>query len=351
MEKSADNIPKIFFDEEAEIHIGEPSYEFIPLETGDNNLIGDIQYAEIIDNRIFVLDQIHSKTIQVYDIHGKYISHIGNVGQGPGEYRVPYHFRIDKSTRTIWVNGGTGKDLLVYDLDTYKYLFTKKTVSFAIWMPFADGNFAWWSSAGYKKDGKTFNVLITDSSMLQPRNHLNLSTYNHIKSDIKFTSELFYTLNKKTYYYEAHSDVVQEITSDGAIPAYKVRLGHHLFPSPEYLNALSDGRKLMTTDYIVCYMLFDTERFLLARYMVNQKHHTGIYNKKDKKCYRYKDFYEDDTIFKVASYAGVTDDGRFILSVPAELLKHRSIRQDKLRSIAKTLSEEDNPVLCLITFK
>jgi hypothetical protein len=166
-----------------------------------------------------------------------------------------------------------------------------------------------------------------------------------------FTRDVFYKLKDKTYFYKAHNPVVYEITSNGEKPAYKVRLGHHPFPPLEYLLSLSDGRKLLQTDYITCYQLFDTESYLLVRYMVGQKRYVGLYDKKGKKTCRYADFHNDDTIFNTASYVGVTEDNRFILSLSAEPLKRRYIQPDDLRALAKNISAEDNPILCLVKFK
>jgi hypothetical protein len=118
----------------------------------------------------------------------------------------------------------------------------------------------------------------------------------------------------------------------------------------EYLLSLKDGRNLLHTEYVTCYQIFDTEAYMLVRYIVNNKRYVGIYSKKEEKSYRYADLSDDGSIFNTAAYAGTTDDGRFILSFPAAPLKRRYIQPDDLRALAKNVSEEDNPILCFVKF-
>jgi hypothetical protein len=64
------------------------SYEYVMLETTDDNLIGDIEKIEITSDRIYILDQwgAKAKACYIFDRKGKYIGKIDKVGRGPGEY-------------------------------------------------------------------------------------------------------------------------------------------------------------------------------------------------------------------------------------------------------------------------
>jgi hypothetical protein len=350
--KATDNAgEEIFFDEKAELRDAVPSYEFIPLETGSDNLIGKIDRVKIVDERIFILDNDITKSVQVYTIHGKFISHIGRQGNGPGEYVEPYDFWIDKSSQTIWVFDARSDRLIAYDLNTYQHLFSKKTLDRAItWMPMADGNYAWWTFMGYEKDGQLYSVVVTDS-LLQNKRYFHPMDYD-INGDVSMSMLYpYYRSKDNMYFYQGHLPTVYKVTAEEVKPAYQLILGRHPFPSLEYLRALQDGRDLMKTNYIVCYLLLESKTFLLTKYMVDQKMFVGIYNKKKKQTYRYADFHNEGTIFNVVSYIGTTDDDRFILSFPTEPLKRRYIEPDALRALAETVSEEDNPILCLVKFQ
>jgi hypothetical protein len=62
------------------------SYEYVALETTEDNLIGDISAIEVTDSRIYVLDKRMRKACFVFDREGKYIGKIDRMGRGPGEY-------------------------------------------------------------------------------------------------------------------------------------------------------------------------------------------------------------------------------------------------------------------------
>ena len=59
--------------------------KFIPLETIDNNLIGNISQIAIYKDKIFVLDRFYSKRLYAFKTDGTYIGQIGNQGNGPGD--------------------------------------------------------------------------------------------------------------------------------------------------------------------------------------------------------------------------------------------------------------------------
>ncbi|MDR1339659.1 MAG: 6-bladed beta-propeller [Prevotellaceae bacterium] len=341
-------IKEIVFDENAVLRTAAPSYTFIPLETRGDNLIGGIKIAKIMDDRIFILDENYSKSIQVYTLQGKFISQIGSRGNGPGEYVNPMSFWIDKTSQTILVNGGTNQ-LIVYDLNTYEYLYSKKAPAFNTFISMSDGRYAWWTWLGYKKGEQTYDVMTTDS-LFQNRQYCYPRDYD-VEHEFLLTREVFHRVRDKTYFHKGHNPVIYEITSEGEKPAYRVVFGNHSFPPMDYLNALSNGMDLMNTEYVACYQLFETDSYILVGYLVNKDGRIGIYNKKENKTYRYADFHSDGSLLKEVSLIGATDDDRFILSLQAESLKRRYIQQDDLRELAKTVSEDDNPVICIVAFK
>jgi hypothetical protein len=70
----------------------------IALETTDASLVGSsIKRVEILDNRIFMFNQIQSHgNILCFDLSGKFLFKIDRMGQGPGEYTYLADFFIDK---------------------------------------------------------------------------------------------------------------------------------------------------------------------------------------------------------------------------------------------------------------
>jgi hypothetical protein len=99
----------------------------IILETTDESLIGNIDKIEIYKDLIFVLDNIISKKVLVFDTTGKFIRKIGNRGQGPGEYTNPTDFTIDTDNEYIYVYDGNARKLNCYNIQDGNFIRSVKT--------------------------------------------------------------------------------------------------------------------------------------------------------------------------------------------------------------------------------
>lgn len=64
----------------------------IPLETNDNSVIGNLGKILKVKNRIYVL--FNRNTLLVFDEKGKFLQKIGSLGQGPGEYQLIGDFDV-----------------------------------------------------------------------------------------------------------------------------------------------------------------------------------------------------------------------------------------------------------------
>ncbi len=63
----------------------------IPLETSEDYLIGSITDLYVVGDTIVVVDGQKARQIFLFDLEGKFLSKIGNVGTGPGEYASILH--------------------------------------------------------------------------------------------------------------------------------------------------------------------------------------------------------------------------------------------------------------------
>ena len=77
--------------------------EYIPLETGDNCLIGSGVLKEniiVTKSHIFIAAQTYC---YAFSRNGKFITEIGRVGQGPGEYTAIAGISIDKKKQSLYM--------------------------------------------------------------------------------------------------------------------------------------------------------------------------------------------------------------------------------------------------------
>lgn len=73
------------------------------------------------DNYICVRQE--GGVVKLFNKEGKFIANVGEVGQGPGEYRYVYDIIINETEKSIYITPNVGKFILKYDLNG-KYLKT-----------------------------------------------------------------------------------------------------------------------------------------------------------------------------------------------------------------------------------
>jgi hypothetical protein len=79
------------------------SVKTIILETTDESVIGKVGHVQVFDNYIFLMDGKPPSKLFVFNMEGKFIRIIGDVGYGPGEYILPNDFTIDPQKKEIYI--------------------------------------------------------------------------------------------------------------------------------------------------------------------------------------------------------------------------------------------------------
>ncbi len=96
--------------------------EFIPLQTTEKSLFESVYHVAISDNYI----AIHSRgqsPIKLFDRKGKFISDIGAIGHGPGEYLSLSNIQLDEVANKIYLTPfANASKLIVYSLNN-EYLY------------------------------------------------------------------------------------------------------------------------------------------------------------------------------------------------------------------------------------
>lgn len=128
------NIDATWFDLEGK-SINKISVEYIPLETIDNSLIGNIDDIKIAHNRIFILDRHIAKAVLIFDSKGKFINKIEAEGMGPTEISLLTDFTINRDSNEIIISDLKQKKIATYDFNGN----FKKSVTRDLWFT----NFEW----------------------------------------------------------------------------------------------------------------------------------------------------------------------------------------------------------------
>ncbi len=87
--------------------------EFIPLETNNECLIGQIDKIEISNDNILTLDSRNAKNILRFSINGKFLNKISSLGRGPEEYSQVNDICLDPYSDDVGIL--TENNILIFD--------------------------------------------------------------------------------------------------------------------------------------------------------------------------------------------------------------------------------------------
>lgn len=91
------------------------SVRYVPLETTEGSIIyGGIEQVILHRGKIYILDNL-GKSILMFDDGGKFLTRIGQAGNGTAEYFNPIHISIDKFHNLFHVFDDRASKVLTYD--------------------------------------------------------------------------------------------------------------------------------------------------------------------------------------------------------------------------------------------
>lgn len=93
-------------------------FQIIRLDNRDEALF---KWRWLFFSENYICVRQDDRPIKLFDKTGTFISNVGDIGQGPGEYTAVYDIIIDEKSKTIYVSPIAGKDILKYDI-TGKFL-------------------------------------------------------------------------------------------------------------------------------------------------------------------------------------------------------------------------------------
>lgn len=96
-------------------------FHIIPLETKENVVLGNISNIKFKDEIFFCFDRMKTRKVYLFSKDGSFISSVGNIGRGPGEYMYAVDFDVDTIEKRVAIYDG--RKLNFYD---YHGKFTGK---------------------------------------------------------------------------------------------------------------------------------------------------------------------------------------------------------------------------------
>ena len=126
-QKKEDGMAVINFGHNEKVKAAELfSLSFLKLETNENALLGAVSQIKEADGKLVLLDVFLSHKAYIFDRQGKFISQLGNIGNGPGEYVIPSSCIIDQKKGIVSIIDPSQQKVIDYSLYDYKFLSEKK---------------------------------------------------------------------------------------------------------------------------------------------------------------------------------------------------------------------------------
>ena len=201
---------------------------YIPLETNEESITGDILRLLPVQNGFFTLDRFQQ--LSYFDADGKFIHRIAKKGNGPGEYVNLLGFDLSERDEIIYLHDNKNQ-ILLYSFDN-KYLRSIKLERNVTKIMKTSWGYICYIDPLLNFGNKTEVLLTLD----EDGNKLNILQYR--KVDIAqfspwVVSPFIEKINDKYYYYPPYQDTLYSVLINKIVPVY-------VFPKGKYNIAIEE---------------------------------------------------------------------------------------------------------------
>lgn len=231
------------------------SVRLIPLETTDVSLLNRIMKGGILKSSKYWF-LFSFQNVYQFTEGGKFVRTIGSRGNGPGEYSSVACIDIDETIGHVYVLS-PGKNINVYDMETGRYLYTRKAPSFSSWS-FAMLNDSVSACFQYNLSGQEKSRILVADADGDIIKSFSRSDLFDVKTDyvtlLHFDDDRYMFRNKDMVCYkEYYNDTLFVVTSDSLKPRYIFDLGKYSMPikhRPEFMGFDKKAFKATSSSYI-----------------------------------------------------------------------------------------------------
>ena len=347
-------------------HIAD-NIKYSPL--GNDIPMSEIAQVIYFDEQYFVTDK-NEKFLR-FNEKGKLLNQIGKIGRGPGEYQSVRDFVVHQKTKNIYcINGRKPDHIIVYSLDG-KYLHSIDLTSYVKYIGVTNQNLFLYYFDARENIGKNIKLLNKDGKIISSYSSKYNFTRNRVYND--WSECIFYSLGGILHFKEIHSDTIFYLDGVKIVPNMILNSGDRQFTVEKREKINNDflqnptviGETMARTLRPINF--FETNKYVFYFYRYDRKGRMLIYDKSTNKKIEIdseigikndfdggpnielKTTKDDNTVMSwINAYelkAHVASD-KFKNSTPKYPDKKKELEQ-----LAKSLDENDNPVLMLVKLK
>ena len=331
------------------------SITYIPLETKDDLLIGQVTKMIVSDKFIYVFDEM-SSSLYCFNLSGKFVRKIGNRGVGPGEYTNIDDFDIcnqriylfDCNLRKLFVYNNKG--ILEKEIKTNYWAESIHVIDDS-WIALYGG---YKNNTQYEKNGKTPNLLFLnihngkskvaaffDSQIEMKEVYGSYKLFTNFGSFLSPLENRIYQLDSKLNLNERLSFSLSE-SQENSQNIYLQKIRNEEINVGQ-VEELIQGFPMWVS-------INETNDYIISVYMVERQQAVIICNKKNGEVIK-----GQGEPGKAAVINDIDDIAQFILytshgDMLYSLVQPYSIDKDKV-SWAKDIEDEDNPIVVIMHIK
>lgn len=370
-EKEGDVIIIDIDNAEQKISVPMSSYvdgvKVVPLEENESCMLGNIFKVCVIDNSLFITDG-SSNSIYEFDLNGVFIRKIGQVGNGPGEYRSVSDFSISRTNKTIYVLDRSRHAILKYS----------QTAEFIKSIPVEESVYAisviddkiYLKHSAFMQSSQYLLTAIDESGHTHAT-MLPYANYSKGYSGIKLrANRQFINTENNTKCITPYGETIYTINKNKAVPFLTVASRHSLnnadvdklekFETQEPSSELiQEQNRLFSDKYWGVEWYFETQDILLVQSRYKNLSNNIIYDKTNKKyvCFNRPDDDISNLSFPpsiigsnkdyIISYVGQNEEIGFIQNIKDGHVKLYDCGKDWILSQRKG----HNPIILLYKTK
>lgn len=327
--------------------------KLIPLETTKDNLIGFINKVIIRGNKLIIVDYVKANSTFCFDMTGKFIKRISNIGRAGGEYLLNRDF-IEKTDSTgFYLFDKRQNKLLEFD-DKLDFIKERK-IPFQInsLIELNNGSFLVERSSEYRF---FVNLCNSDFEILKefierPKFQLNYDINNPFpfKIGIEGTPNYNPSFSNYIFEYKENKFIIKYFIKD------KVGFPNEIFFKSN--KGVHPGRiiqRFQEKDFLSFLDFYENNNFLLLKYYRGKDTNISIYNKKTLQVISYNTLDNQGISCILNNVLAMDANGSFISYIfPHQLLE--SDKNQKLLGILKIknsdINETNNPIIIFFDIK
>lgn len=232
------------------------TYRCLEFEKNDKNIIGEIDYFELFNGYLYIVDKKISRSVFIYSDKGQFVNKISNFGRGPGQFVKIECVNFNKKLNRIEVFDSERKVILLYDFMGNFISEIKSPITFEDFV-YDDLSDSYYFYCKYfpNKQGN-YRVYIADQNFLVTQKRIRFNK-SMIGSTMISMSKNFVKSDSTVYFMESYNNSVYTLDLNGMhekmnIQFYENNVDYNL------INSIYDKHEAVSNEgfsYIMRYMI------------------------------------------------------------------------------------------------